>query len=219
MEQVRVNLRGIINAKFSELNPFQNDIKELSEPSYQAMKQAIVEDGFSFSPHVFSDAQGKLWLLDGHQRRTCLERMAKEGYEIPSIPCMEVEAENLEHARRLVLEAASQYGTFKVAKLVEFSKQIGITPAAALDRLVLPSVNFGEVLAAGRVKNEEKDLDPIAGDGFVPESFYNASIKQIVLYFPAETYNEYIEKATALVAKEGVKDFTELFMRLVDERN
>ena len=142
METVRVNLRGVINARVSDLNPFQEDMKTLDEANYQRMKLEILEDGFSFSPHVFSDSDGKLWILDGHQRYTCLNRMITEGYEVPTIPCMEVEADDLEHARRLVLAAASQYGTFKASKVMDFMKKSGLEPAQAVTRFMLPTVKL-----------------------------------------------------------------------------
>lgn len=142
METVRVNLVGIVNLSHAQLHAFQDDIKVLTDENYKRMKEEILADGFSFSPHVFQTSDDKWWLLDGHQRKNCLERMEKEGYSIPTIPCMEVEADDLEHARRLVLAAASQYGTFKVAKLVDFSKRLGIQPSELMGRYVLPTVKI-----------------------------------------------------------------------------
>lgn len=142
MKNVRVNIRGVVNLRLSDLNAFQEDIKVLTDENYVRMKEEILQDGFSFSPHVFLDSEGKAWLLDGHQRRTCLERMEKEGFQIPIIPCMEVEAESLEHARRLVLAAASQFGTFRVNKLAEFAKKTGLEPIKLTQRFALPSVKL-----------------------------------------------------------------------------
>lgn len=139
---VRVNIKGMINARITDLNPFQEDIKILTDENYERFKAEILEDGFSFSPHVFVDADGKLWILDGHQRYSCLTRMIAEGYSVPIIPCMEVEADDLEHARRLVLAAASQYGTFKAGKVMDFLGKAGLQPVQAATRFVLPAVKL-----------------------------------------------------------------------------
>lgn len=167
---VKVNIRGVVNLPLKELNAFQEDIKVLTDENFKRMKEEILADGFSFSPHVFSAEDGTWWLLDGHQRRTCLERMEAEGYHVPLIPCMEVEAESLEHARRLVLAAASQYGTFKVAKLVEFTKKIGIAPVKTVDRFVLPVIGFEKIVKvnaharqiAGSAEEEWKGMPEFA---------------------------------------------------------
>lgn len=145
-KSIRINVRGVVNLRLAELNAFQEDIKVLTDENYARMKEEILADGFSFSPHVFLDGEGRAWLLDGHQRRTCLLRMEGEGYAVPSIPCMEVEAESLEHARRLVLAAASQYGTFKIKKLVDFTKRLGLEPAKTIDRFVLPVIGFEKII-------------------------------------------------------------------------
>lgn len=160
---VVVNVRGVVNAKLEMLHPFQEEIKILTEENYQRMKAAITEDGFSFSPHVFIDSDGKLWLLDGHQRRTCLERMQnEEGWKIPTIPCMEVEAKDLEHARRLVLEAASQFGTFQVKKVTFFVEKTGLDLAGMDKRVALPNAIASQMrtvtFTAGS-KGDQGELD------------------------------------------------------------
>lgn len=166
MEQVRVNLRGVINARLEELNAFQEDIKVLTEDNYIRMKEEILADGFSFSPHVFVDGDGKLWILDGHQRRSCLSRMQDEGFQIPTIPCMEVEAESLEHARRLVLAAASQYGTFRVNKVMDFVKKSGLEAPKLVERFVLPTVKMDKLTGVSgyvrKAPDGAKEMDPEA---------------------------------------------------------
>lgn len=142
LREVRVITRGQVNARLADLNAFQEDIKILTEENYVKLKEAIESDGFAFSPHVFVDGEGKLWILDGHQRYTALSRMQAEGYHIPTIPCVEVEAESLEHARRLVMTAASQYGTFQLKKVVDFVKKTGLPPLAAAARFSLPTIKF-----------------------------------------------------------------------------
>lgn len=165
MEQtIRINLRGVINARLTDLHPFQEDMKVLEEENYQKLKNNILEDGFSFAPHVFTAEDGSLWILDGHQRYACLKRMEEEGYPVPTIPCMEVDAENLEHARRLVLEAASQFGTFKVTKVVDFVKKAGLEINAAVSRFALPAVKlekFTDVAAHNRkLPDGATEVDP-----------------------------------------------------------
>lgn len=158
MQKIRVNIRGVVNLRLEDLNAFQEDIKILTDERYASLKEEILEDGFSFSPHVFLDSDGKAWILDGHQRRTCLERMKGEGFEVPIIPCMEVEAESLEHARRLVLAGTSQYGTFQPKKIVDFVKKTGLEGDGLVRRFVLPTVNFPRLIkVSGYIRGEGED--------------------------------------------------------------
>ena len=145
---VRVNLVGVVNLELDQLHEFQEDIKVLTDENYERMKAEILADGFSFSPHVFLDTEGKAWLLDGHQRKKTLTRMRdEEGYHVPTIPCMEVEAESPEHARALVLAAASVYGEFQLKNMAGFLKKASLEPGAAVKRFNLPRVNLEKLTA------------------------------------------------------------------------
>lgn len=163
MKTVRVNLAGVANLPLEALHAFQEDIKILTDERYESLKEEILQDGFSFSPHVFFDSEGKAWILDGHQRRTCLERMKEEGYDIPLIPCMEVQAESLEHARRLVMAGTSQYGTFQPKKVVDFVKKTGLAGDQILKRFHLPELQLKKLVAVGghlRGGSENEDDQP-----------------------------------------------------------
>lgn len=162
MKQVKIGIVGIVNLPLTQLNAFQEDIKTLPEEGYRRLRTSILEDSFAFAPHVFQDSEERWWLLDGHQRYTALTRMASEAdVALPStFPCVEVTAESLEHARRLVLSAASQHGVFQPKSVNAFVAKIGITPLQAVDRIALPGVDLTKLFklnaGAGGSGNEER---------------------------------------------------------------
>lgn len=149
-QQIVVNIKGMVNLRLEQLNEFQDDIKVLTDERYASFKEEVLADGFDFSPHVWQDSNERFWLLDGHQRKTLLTRMKKEGFHIPTIPCVEVQAESLEHARRMVLAGTSQYGTFQPKKLTAFMKLTGLNGEQMLKRFHIPEVQL-------------KKLVPVAG--------------------------------------------------------
>ena len=158
VETIRVNIKGVVNLRLEDLNEFQEDIKDLPEENYQKLKAGILADGFNFSPHVFFDADQRAWILDGHQRKTALARMREEGFEIPIIPCLEVEADSLEHARRMVLAGTSQFGVFHPKKLMAFAVKTGLQGDGLLNRFVLPTVNFQRLVkVSGYIRGEGED--------------------------------------------------------------
>jgi ParB-like chromosome segregation protein Spo0J len=156
MEEIRVKIKGLVNLKLEQLNEFQEDIKELLEPDYQAFKAAILAEGFDFSPAVFQDGDDQWWLLDGHQRKRTLQLMEAEGYRIPLIPCVETEADDLDHARRMVLLAASRWGTFKQDRLKEFLKKASLSSEEAMQKFRLHSGKIGKLTQVRSHLREEK---------------------------------------------------------------
>lgn len=164
MQQVKVGIVGLVNLKLSDMNAFQEDIKTLPDDGYRRLRTSILADSFAFAPHVFQDAEGSWWLLDGHQRYTALTMMAQEPeIELPStFPCVEVTAESLEHARRLVLSGTSQYGVFSPKAVMAFAGKIGITPLQAVDRIALPGVDLTKLfkLNAGNGGSGEEEHVP-----------------------------------------------------------
>lgn len=216
MKNVRVNIRGVVNLRLSDLNAFQEDIKVLTDENYLRLKEEILQDGFSFSPHVFLDSEGKAWLLDGHQRRTCLERMEKEGFQIPIIPCMEVEAEDLEHARRLVLAGTSQYGTFQVKKVVDFVKKTGLPPMAALGRFSFAGLKMDKVIPVSPHERmpitEETYSKKIQAPIYEPKG-ENPEIHELT----DTTKMEELQREIA--AAEGISEAVKEFLRLASYRH
>lgn len=156
-QEIVVNIKGIVNLKLEDLNAFQEEIKILTDQKYLGLKEEILADGFDFAPHVWMDAEGSFWLLDGHQRKTCLERMQKEGFRIPIVPCVEVQAESLEHARRMVLAGTSQYGTFQPKKITDFIKKTGLTNEQMLMRFHLPEVKLKPLISVNSHYRAQRD--------------------------------------------------------------
>lgn len=157
MQEIVVNIKGIANLQLEQLNEFQEEIKILTEEKYASLKEEILADGFDFAPHVWMDSEGAFWLLDGHQRRTCLTRMKGEGFRIPTIPCVEVQAESLEHARRMVLAGTSQYGTFQPKKITDFIKKTGLSNEQLLMRFHLPEVKLKPLISVNQHFRAQRD--------------------------------------------------------------
>jgi ParB-like chromosome segregation protein Spo0J len=56
-------------------------------------------------------------ILDGHQRLSALVSLQRDGWDIPAIPVVYVEASDEEEARRMLLSIASQYGEWQKDEL------------------------------------------------------------------------------------------------------
>lgn len=125
-KEIRVSIGEKILVDIEDLHEFQGDLKELFEADYLGLKNQILDKGIAFCPHVWKE-KGKLWLLDGHQRKRVLTKMRVEGYKVPKFPAIEVHAENFKKAKELVLAAASQFGRVTNDGLYGFMHEAGLS--------------------------------------------------------------------------------------------
>lgn len=121
MKEVSIRCEGARSVSINDLHPFQDDIKTMKPSALKKLERVIMEQGFSEPIAVWSDSpDGKLWILNGHQRMTALQSLASKGWFIPPIPVALVSAEDEQEARKKVLTLASQFGDFSGDHLAEF---------------------------------------------------------------------------------------------------
>lgn len=81
------------------------------------LKNSIIKNGFSFPVFLW---HGHNYVIDGTGRRKAVIELVKEGFDIPEIPYVEVEAASLEEARQKVIEASSSFGEITKKSLLDF---------------------------------------------------------------------------------------------------
>ena len=123
--EVKFKVKAHINIPLNQLQPFQGELKKLSEENFNKLRNEIIEDGFNFSPHVWK-TEGGYFILDGHQRIYVLSQLKKQGYQVGDVPCNIVEAESIEDAKRKVLQAVSQYGKLTNEGYLEFTHDLDL---------------------------------------------------------------------------------------------
>ena len=86
-KQIEVyNLGGLPTASIDSFLELQEDFK-ISDPDKLAkLQMLIITRGFKYAFKAWKDADGKLWIIDAHQRRKALLSLRKAGFEIPEIP-------------------------------------------------------------------------------------------------------------------------------------
>ena len=74
-----------------------------------ALKTSLQKHGFSLPFYGWRDAKGKVWVLDGHTRKSVLEELISEGVEVPEmLPCTFIDAKDKKEAVKLLLEVYNQ---------------------------------------------------------------------------------------------------------------
>lgn len=145
--KLRVTCRGAGEIALHLLEPLQGELKTLSVENYEKMVKSFHEHGFSDPIRMWEcPDDGKLYILDGHQRVRVLLQLKEQGWEIPQIPVDYVEASSLDEAKKKLLQIfVSQYGRVDIQGLYEFVSQTAIT-SDDLMQMDIPHVNIPEFI-------------------------------------------------------------------------
>lgn len=88
-----------------------NTLKEEENRNVDKLKNSILKSGFTFPVIVWNNPASNVpFVIDGAGRKLAVQQLVEEGNEIPEIPYVEVEAQNIEEAKLRALEVSSQYG-------------------------------------------------------------------------------------------------------------
>jgi hypothetical protein len=86
-----------------------NSLKDSTDRDISKLKNSIVNSKFSFPFYIWNR-----YVIDGAGRKQALIELESEGYKIPDLPVLAVDARDLNEAKKLVLAISSQHG--KVSK-------------------------------------------------------------------------------------------------------
>jgi len=104
------NPAGLPTIDHNLLVDFQGDLKDPIEPSSIAkLKASILRHGLFVPKFVWFDEQSRPNILDGHQTRQAMAALQADGYTIPPIPYVKVEAVDRSDAAEKLLQLNSQY--------------------------------------------------------------------------------------------------------------
>jgi hypothetical protein len=125
MGEIKLKCTGTETISFRQVKDFQGDLKTITDDNLQKLKNSIIKNGFSAPLFIWKNKE-KHYLLDGHQRVKALNSLFAEGYEIPEIPIVYIEADNKKQAKEKLLYISSQYGQFTIDGYADFSFDINV---------------------------------------------------------------------------------------------
>lgn len=116
----RSSIEGIEEVRLEKLIPLQSEVKRITRAKLDDLKASILKYGFSAPFFGWRSSQGRLYILDGHQRHKALTEMVAEGRKIDSVPVVLIKAGSKREAKEILLRITSQYGEFSGESLMEF---------------------------------------------------------------------------------------------------
>ena len=176
---VRIACTGAAKLDLDALEPLQGDLKLLTEADAAKLERAIAIHGFCFPICIWRDRAGRERIIDGHQRRHVLRKMRDEGWEVPPLPVVYIDADDEQHAKYLVLAAISQFGRVDMDELANFAGNADISLKTLFEDFRLPDVALpdldGALAALAETDTPKDDEAPIKADVFlVTAEFDNA---------------------------------------------
>jgi ParB-like chromosome segregation protein Spo0J len=142
--KIEIKCTGTTTLALEEIQRFQGDLKKLSAKNLEKLKQSIIKRGFCAAIFLW-DCDGIYKILDGTQRSIALESLQKDGYEIPPLPVVFIDAENEKEAKDKLLAISSQFGTFDMSELESWIADLDEDILESI-RLVGDEINFDDVL-------------------------------------------------------------------------
>jgi ParB-like chromosome segregation protein Spo0J len=177
MKAIEIRCTAAVNLEVAELTPLQGGLKELSDASFEKLKQSILKHGITF-PFFVWQSEGENYILDGTQRDRVLKRMADDGYEIPPLPCALIQAKDRQEAAEKILLISSQYGRMTEWSLQDFLAENDLNFLELQDELELPSIDLeyfrdadfepARATEQGRLDKKNPVTCPECGHEFVP---------------------------------------------------
>jgi len=118
----------IQNIDYRQLEPFQGNLKDLTESNYDRLKKSFTEKGL-FVPLFVWENQGHFKILDGHGRERLFSKegaqfLTKDGTKTHEVPCLIVQANNLKDAKEKLLIISSQFQSITQEGFDEFTAHL-----------------------------------------------------------------------------------------------
>jgi DNA modification methylase len=97
-----------------------NQLKDNSDRDVKKLVQSIKNNGFIAPFDCWKPKEGAPYVLDGTGRNLALLQLETEGYDIPELPVIFIEAKDLKEAKKFALQRSSTHGVITQDSLTSF---------------------------------------------------------------------------------------------------
>lgn len=134
------------------ITEFQGRLKIRDEADIEKAKTSILKYGWSFPFFVWVSGKTN-YCLDGHARIKVLKALEEEGYLIPELPVVYIQAKNKTEAKQKLLRLNSNFGHFTKESVLEFAEDIDLN----FDEIALPDTVIDFTDQGGEIAETEGD--------------------------------------------------------------
>lgn len=110
MNRIEVfNLSNLPTAPVESFLDLQEDFKLPDNEKNMKLQMLILSRGFKYSFKAWQDGDGRLWIIDAHQRKRALLSLRKRGFEVPDVPYELIQAKDKRDAVQEIAAYNSEF--------------------------------------------------------------------------------------------------------------
>lgn len=151
------NLGNLPTAPLDDFNELQEDFKLSDSEKLAKLQMLILTRGFKYAFKAWKDPDGKLWIIDAHQRKKALSALRKAGFEIPEIPYEPIYAETKKEAVEEIAAYNSEFGRKNPDTLLFKKYEIDIDTIERFSLDFRPAVMAPEIAKPALFNPEPED--------------------------------------------------------------
>lgn len=157
------NLGNLPVAPLDEFFDLQEDFKIPDLDKLSKLQMLILSRGFKYAFKAWKDENGKLWIIDAHQRKKALLALRKAGFIVPDIPYEPISCESKKEAVEEIAAYNSEFATKNPDTLLFQKYDID---AETLQRFNLPEFKFDpiEYSIEDKLFSDGPEIDEIVED-------------------------------------------------------
>lgn len=142
---------------YTKLSILQGSLKTLSEKNREKLCKSILDNGYFIPTFVWRSGED-MYILDATQRYHALQALEKQGYTIPDIPYIEIEAKDKKDAAQKLLQITSRYGetNTETTFFTDFDIEIDYIKDIEIPEL---NIKFEESEEGSKEKEVDKDIE------------------------------------------------------------
>ena len=144
LKKIRITCDSDELLSYGVIKDFQGRLKERSQDDIDHLISSIEHHGFSFPFFVWRQPNGTCSCLDGHGRLCALAQMESEGYEIPELPVVYIDAFDEKDAKSKLVRINTVAGNYSK---VGFCDLIKDSPEVDLSHYHFPELDLEKIEA------------------------------------------------------------------------
>jgi DNA modification methylase len=162
IKTISVNVAGNNTLPWAVLKGYErNTLKVAEGRDIKPLKAAMVNRGFNFPVYIWAD---HLYIIDGAGRMEALAALESDGYVIPDLPIVEIQAANMQEAKALVLQASSEHGRVSQASYNEFVLDLDMSELMA--EISFPDIKLTDIVTILPPAADPDATPPVPKDAF-----------------------------------------------------
>lgn len=225
-KMIRVSCEGADVLPLDQMTVLQGNLKTLDPVAREQLKKSILTHGVTFPFHLWRSKDAN-YILDATQRYYVVHDLRREGYTVPDLPVVWIEAKDKRDAAMKLLAAASQYGVVTNEGLTSFVNTFDLVPRKVFDMHRMSNIDMSAwVKQIEQIKLDNVKFAASKGDPSNTKSktqaddinrFLNNDARHLILLYKLDIYDAVVAKFDRLKVHYGCEDISTALLRAVDE--